>query len=77
MFLREIHALASVTQTHNCGIGRPIGGMLLYSRDVPTGWIAIFRGGLELELRTDLPRPAARWFSPRGVSLGWVQWGSA
>jgi len=34
---------------------------MLYARDVPTGWIAIFRGGLELYLRTDLPRPAVIW----------------
>ena len=35
--------------------------MLLYSRDVPTGWIAFFRGGVELEVRLDGLHPFAYW----------------
>lgn len=53
-----------------------VAGMLL-SRDVPTGWIAIFKGGLELELRTDLVRPVVRWFSRTGAPLGFARWGEA
>jgi hypothetical protein len=42
---------------------------MLYSRDVPTGWIAIFRGGYELEVRLDRMRPEAVWVqSSRGAS---------
>jgi hypothetical protein len=51
--------------------------MLLYSRDVPTGWIAFFRGGLELELRVDRLRPEAVWFAPNGTPLGLARWGIA
>jgi hypothetical protein len=50
---------------------------MLYARDVPTGWIAIFKGGLELELLVDGPRPVARWFSRYGAPLGFARWGLA
>jgi hypothetical protein len=48
---------------------------MLYSRDIPTGWLAIFRGGLELYLRTDLPEPAAIWSGAEGAWL--ARWGAA
>lgn len=57
--------------------GRADGAGMLYARDVPTGWIAIFRGGLELELVVDGARPFARWFSRTGAPLGFARWGVA
>lgn len=50
---------------------------MLLARDVPTGWIAWLKGGLELELVVDGPRPFARWFSRTGVPLGFARWGAA
>lgn len=51
--------------------------MLVYSREVPTGWIGFFRGGFELEVRTDLPRPMAYWSTIHGAPLGFARWGRA
>lgn len=51
--------------------------MLLYSRDVPTGWIALFRGGLELELRVDCEKPIVWWSTIRGPAFGHARWGLA
>jgi len=50
---------------------------MLYARDLPTGWLCIFRGGFELELLVDGPRPVVRWFSRTGAPLGFARWGSA
>jgi hypothetical protein len=48
---------------------------MLYARDIPTGWLAFFPGGLELYLRTDLPEPAAIWSRLEGRWL--ARWGEA
>lgn len=51
--------------------------MPYYSRDIPTGWLGFFPGGLECELRTDLPYPELFWFTARGSPLGAARWGRA
>lgn len=50
---------------------------MLYSRDIPTGWLAIFRGGWELELKADRWRPEAVWYGPSGRPVRFARWGDA
>lgn len=46
-----------------------VAGMPIYSRDLPTGWLAIFRGGWELELRADRWRPGKKIRSGSGLVI--------
>lgn len=51
--------------------------MFLYARDIPTGWVAFFRGGLELEVDVTGWAPVARWSTMTGHTLGAARWGRA
>jgi len=51
--------------------------MPIYARDTPTGWVAYFGHGLELEIRLDLEVPVAAWSLIYGRSVWRARWGSA
>jgi hypothetical protein len=50
---------------------------MLYERQTVWGWVGLFRGGVELEVRHDAPERSAWWITSAGVSLGAARWGMA
>lgn len=50
---------------------------MLYCRNLRESAILYFRGGLELEVWIDFPRPLACWSTVGGAPLGFARWGRA
>ena len=50
---------------------------MLYCRVLRDSVIIFFRGGLELEVWIDMPRPLAYWSTVGGAPLGFAKWGRA